>query len=98
MLLDRDARGEHVVSYQIAAVYEALGNHVDTFAGWPDTPKKSTDWAAGCSGCGMIRVGTAYAMTRAMQRCSLRRARAAEPLSLARRLAASICALVAIGG
>jgi hypothetical protein len=25
LLLDRDARGEHVVSYQIAAVYEALG-------------------------------------------------------------------------
>jgi hypothetical protein len=30
-LLDRDARGEHVVSYQIAAVYEALGNRDETF-------------------------------------------------------------------
>jgi len=32
LLLDRDARGEHVVSYQIAAVYEALGNRVETFS------------------------------------------------------------------
>jgi len=31
LLLDRDARGEHVVSYQIAAVYEALGNRDETF-------------------------------------------------------------------
>lgn len=31
LLLDRDGRGEHVVSYQIAAVYEALGNRVETF-------------------------------------------------------------------
>jgi tetratricopeptide (TPR) repeat protein len=31
LLLDRDARGEHVVSYQIAAVYEALGNRAETF-------------------------------------------------------------------
>ena len=31
LLLDRDARGEHVVSYQIAAVYEALGNHDEAF-------------------------------------------------------------------
>lgn len=31
LLLDRDMRGEHVVSYQIAAVYEALGNREETF-------------------------------------------------------------------
>ena len=31
LLLDRDARGEHVVSYQIAAVYEALGNRDEAF-------------------------------------------------------------------
>lgn len=31
LLLDRDLRGEHVVSYQIAAVYEALGNREETF-------------------------------------------------------------------
>jgi tetratricopeptide (TPR) repeat protein len=31
LLLDRDARGEHVVSYQIAAIYEALGNRDEAF-------------------------------------------------------------------
>jgi len=31
LLLERDARGERVVSYQIAAVYEALGNRDETF-------------------------------------------------------------------
>ena len=31
LLLERDARGEHVVSYQIAAVYEALGNRDEAF-------------------------------------------------------------------
>jgi Flp pilus assembly protein TadD len=31
LLLDRDARGERVVSYQIAAVYEALGNRDEVF-------------------------------------------------------------------
>lgn len=42
LLLDRDARGEHVVSYQIAAVYEALGNHVDTFR-WLDRYTEEVD-------------------------------------------------------
>ena len=31
LLLERDLRGEHVVSCQIAAVYEALGNREETF-------------------------------------------------------------------
>ena len=35
LLLDRDARGERVVSYQIAAVYEALGNRDEVFR-WLD--------------------------------------------------------------
>jgi tetratricopeptide (TPR) repeat protein len=31
LLLDRDARGKHVVAYQIAAAYEALGNRDQMF-------------------------------------------------------------------
>ena len=32
-LLERDARGEHVVEYRIAAVYEVLGERDEAFAG-----------------------------------------------------------------
>ena len=32
-LLQRDARGEHVVEYRIAAVYEALGDRNEAFRG-----------------------------------------------------------------